>query len=558
MLDQKIWHFIQEGLLDQEEGERLAGMLHPFLANLRRISRSEEGLGGIVHSILERLSQRPRPGGDTDRLEEILDSFVGEDAGIEIVARYAIQLDPSYSTELPDRQGLEEAAEKDWTQIEGILSNGILPKASPFLGNGSDHLHLSKPDGLWSFLMDYERAREGVQQVMEESQLEAAEALAEARRDRFHAASRRLAFAWMDTLLLVPEEDREAWIEGLDSWARTPDFSSALERDCRFFLASLPSLSLPDVNRDLIRTSTQDALWTLIRTGRPGEIEDDEVRYSLMDKARLDRELEDLQSQRADNRIDSDEFRMKRRLIEQVQSELENIQWGGRWGMRRPDEELERKKVLTEMAALYLDRHGEALELSDDSSRTRIRVASRGAVRRWAMEPEEQAFGPRLDMFGDPIGPQDPVTGTGVWKLDLDSLVGNGIYQVALRDVLSVKEVERWARQKRRSREDRLGAVQTYATALMDHRLHLSPSQRARAMKVAMMPTSSRDLESSNRFPPHIAHMVDGEGLEALLKVPDETVEDLTLRIARELDKGYLTPWQRERVQRILSETEWE
>ena len=340
----------------------------------------------------------------------------------------------------------------------------------------------------------------------------------EARRRRFTAASAELALARIDDLLLVPEADRRAWIRGLAHWVSVEGFIKLLEYDRITFLFRLPSLSLPSVDPDLIRTRTQGVLWEIILTGRM----EDDASGGADPHAGTDR---------AEGRIEMEEF-------VRMNDPIRNAEPG--FGRRESDEE--NWKTLRDMALVLLERYGECLGVPDEEASRHLFAGTRGALGRWERKEKRS----RIDIDGRPWG-------VGIWDVNAESLVGQPFYQKLLRDVLSLDAYAGWRQRFNRRKSTGIRALRDFAVARMDLRLQLSPSQRERAQAVSLaFEEGDPPVDLQEGFPPREVVRVMQQ-----FDLDEEPLLVLIYRqIALDLDSDSMTSWQRQEVEALLKELE--
>ena len=397
-----------------------------------------------------------------------------------------------------------------------------------------------RPDRLREDLLgdaELERSLESLPSFVKMSN--ALERLEAEREARFAAACGNLVLAWIDDLLLIPEADRQAWSRYLAQWENVEHFVPALEEGRTRFLHLLPSLSLPSVDPDLIRTGTQGVLWKTILTGRMGE----EAPGGADPHARTDRyppKRARLQLFRdlTDGKLEMEELRRKNDLI--LQDQLNRQEWG--FTGRLLDER--DWSTLHNMGMALLERHGERLGVRGREAAARFHSGARGALIRWLAQVDD-----RLQHQGMGRNPeQEQPEGIGIWSVDTGSLVGQPIYQKLMRDILPLDAYAGWRRDQKRIRRSRTLALRDYAVERMDLRLQLSSEQRERA-RAASMEHEDGNHSALDRIVPDLKISVHGPN------TGKETRPEPVFRlIAQELDPGSMSPWQRNELEAMRKE----
>ena len=379
------------------------------------------------------------------------------------------------------------------------------------------------------------------------SLMDALGVLEAARRERFSTAAASLAMTWIDELLLVPGADRQAWIRELAQWESAEGFIPALEKGRKIFLSRLPTLSLPSVEPSLLRTEVQGRLWNLILTGKLEDREDGEASMLAgMDSRDLDRMMEQLEQDLAQG--ETEKVLRQLRLLAEA------------WEILRRDRAMARRRgfgeeeeILRQSALLLLERQADRLVLRDEEAQRRYYSGTRGTIRLWVQEERsrirEQAWGMGLRM-------RDRPAGFGIWDVDVRSLTGHPIYRKMLREVLSSDAYARWHRERQQYRIARMEAMREYAVARVDLRLHLSPSQRERA-RAATLAYDIGEAEFRERLLRNVPHR---DLPRALTRKPIQgeatMIASLCRQIVRDLDSGFMTPWQRREGEKLQEEAE--
>ena len=378
---------------------------------------------------------------------------------------------------------------------------------------------------------------------------DALDRLEEARKKRFAVASGRLALAWLDDLLLVPEADRRAWIRELAQWVSVKGFTEALEEGRTRFLIRLPSLSLPSVDPDLIRTGTQDFLWKTILTGRIGEdASDDDNPYARMDLEELMEARQQLRRDFMEKGIINREEYVRRTIL--VRDELSKFPHQPSGSAFFSEEDL---KPLHNVALALLERHGECLGVLDEESARRYFSGARGAVKQWMEKvPDRQNALDAAFLFS---WVPDQRREIGIWNIDMESLLGQPVYQKLLRDVLPLDAYAAWRQDRNERRNARTRALRDFAVARMDASLQLSTAQRERA-RAASLEYDEGHHSSLERLVvdnfPYISFPYIRLNPDLVESSPDAAC----MLIARELVSGPMTAWQRERLEALRKE--WE
>ena len=454
---------------------------------------------------------------------------------------------------------------------EGVLDREVVAPLRKRLETVMEEqaIPLSPPDRLWEGIMGRAAARQALVPLLDDARLTELVRLDDARRERLARAAGTLALAWLDSLLLVPDEEQDAWKAQLAGWASVPGFLSALERDRKHFLSRLPELSLPPVDPALLHTESLADLWESILAGRPPETDVSEIILNLNRAHQEFREetrrtFNRLRADLAEGRIGPAEFdeRVKELgpALGSHHTEHEIVSWArerldadlaeGRIGPAEFEErnrELDRarlEQVLIERrrhkfgyndnkyeesirkhARAILERYNERLGELDERGSRYMFMALRGTVMHWLEEEWERRdkarSSERLEAARTIRGEE-----VGIEEVNLDTLVNHRIHRKALREVLSPEDYASWHRERRRRASAVVTARRDFAAAGMESRLLLDGEQRLRVRAIALA-------------------FVPGEEKSAL---------ELSLEMARELDALALSRWQRVELEKFLRE----
>ena len=407
------------------------------------------------------------------------------------------------------------------------------------------------PDRMWKELLRDAEIEQSLSSLPAFARMtDALERLEEDRKERLAAAAGELALAWIDDLLLVPEEDRRAWSRGLARWASVEGFTEALEEGRTMFFHRLPSLSLPTVDPDLIRTGAQGVIWKTILTGKMGGDESGDANpYSGMDARELMEAHRQLNLDRLNGRIELEEFQQKLALIRQAE-QAERI----RHPFRRREFDEADWKTLRDMAQALLERYGETLGVLEGEAARHHFSGTRGALRRW-MEKEGDHRRNMRRWGGFRHRGQNQPEGVGIWDVDAESLVDQPIYQKLMRDVLSPEAYAGWRREMNRRRSARIRALREFAVASMDLRLQLSPRQRERARAVSLG-FEDRDQLLHKHLMENVPEWELSRFGRQFNLARSSTLDSIARQIARDLESGPMTFWQRREVEVLRKEME--
>ncbi len=336
------------------------------------------------------------------------------------------------------------------------------------------------------------------------------------RKERLVLTSGNLALSWIDELLFIAAEDRQAWLQVMTDWANLEGFTQALRWGRKKFIRQLPQLELPEVDASLIRSEIQGTLWSWLSTGK---------------------------SQAAEETSDNPFARLEPPKLNQAESQLLPDR---RKGRIRQEELSQDARIVHRLAMTYFARQTEVLGLSLEDNRQRYLAAVRETVGEqvkifeWKVEDWE---GRRISLANQP--PKG-----GVWSIEPEFLIAHPLFQEALWELISFDDWKRWRQDRQRRRDAQTMALKEFAVAWVDMRLKLSSAQREQAKAVALAydteETRYREKlqEEGRRRLHHLFNPEQNPGEQGL-------IASIGQQIVRDLDSGYMTPWQRRKAAEI-------
>ena len=363
----------------------------------------------------------------------------------------------------------------------------------------------------------------------------------QARRERLAVTAGKLALAWFNELLLIHEDDRQAWLENLIAWKSVEGFATALENGRLAFLNRLHHFKLPSVDSSLIRTESQGKLWNFLLTGKYGdEKPDPDNPFALMSNPELTQARRQLFRDGREGIIDREETHRQNRLIQEVIEKNRS---------RSPEERAQRLRLLV---MRIFERQIENLGSLSEPDRRRYQTVVKERVDEWVRPFEgwsqkhwyawrSRSLRPEIDVIGN---------------VNLAILFDHPLHQEALFEILPLEDWKSWRQNRRRHRSARTEAIKDYALARVSRLMYWSPAQleQARAVALACDPEQAVQFEQL---------MIESRGIRERVHEDDarsrgyqDLIKVLGRRIVRYLDSGFMTRWQRQQSEEMLREEE--
>ena len=363
----------------------------------------------------------------------------------------------------------------------------------------------------------------------------------QARRERLAVTAGKLALAWFNELLLIHEDDRQAWLENLIAWKSVEGFATALENGRLAFLNRLHHFKLPSVDSSLIRTESQGKLWNFLLTGKYGdEKPDPDNPFALMSNPELTQARMQLFRDGREGIIDREEMHRQNRLIQEVERKNRS---------RNTAERVQRLRLLVRR---IFERQIENLGSLSEPDRRRYQTVVKERVDEWMRPFEDRRQDHWYSWRSRSLRPEIDVIG----NVNLAILFDHPLHQEALFEILPLEDWKSWRQNRRRHRSARTEAIKDYALARVSRLMYWSPAQleQARAVALACDPEQAVQFEQL---------MIESRGIRERVHEDDarsrgyqDLIKVLGRRIVRYLDSGFMTRWQRQQSEEMLREEE--